>query len=138
MGELKVEKIKKIIVVMLSFILLNAFVVTPKAAVKEDMKAVWISTVYNQDWPSVGSRNNVAKQKEEFIKILEDVKSLGMNTVILQVRPKGDALYRSNINPWSDVLTGTQGQDPGYDPLAFAIEEAHKRGIKLHAWPKSL
>lgn len=128
------KKLKKIIVVMLSFILLNAFVVTPKAAVKEDMKAVWISTVYNQDWPSVSSRNNVAKQKEEFIKILEDVKGLGMNTVILQVRPKGDALYRSNINPWSDVLTGTQGQDPGYDPLAFAIEEAHKRGIKLHAW----
>ena len=110
------KKMKKILAILLSFIMINVIVVTPKAAVNEDMKAVWITTVYNQDWPSVGARNNVAQQKQEFINILEDIKSLGLNTVIVQVRPKGDALYKSNINPWSEVLTGTQGKDPGYDP----------------------
>ncbi|MDU1567707.1 MULTISPECIES: family 10 glycosylhydrolase [Clostridium] len=128
------KKMKKILAILLSFIMINVIVVTPKAAVNEDMKAVWITTVYNQDWPSVGARNNVAQQKQEFINILEDIKSLGLNTVIVQVRPKGDALYKSNINPWSEVLTGTQGKDPGYDPLTFITEEAHKRGIKVHAW----
>ena len=57
-----------------------------------------------------------------------------MNTVVVQVRPKGDALYESSINPWSDVLTGTQGKYPGYDPMKFMIEEAHKRGMEFHAW----
>ncbi|KLE14652.1 family 10 glycosylhydrolase [Clostridium sp. C8] len=128
------KKINRVVALLLSFVMINFLAVTPKAEVNEDMKAVWISTVYNQDWPSVGARNNVSQQKQEFINILEDVKSLGLNTVIVQVRPKGDSLYKSNINPWSEVLTGTQGKDPGYDPLAFAIEEAHKRGIKVHAW----
>jgi uncharacterized lipoprotein YddW (UPF0748 family)/putative cell wall-binding protein len=128
------KKINRVVALLLSFVMINFLAVTPKAEVNEDMKAVWISTVYNQDWPSVGARNNVSQQKQEFINILEDVKSLGLNTVIVQVRPKGDSLYKSNINPWSEVLTGTQGKDPGYDPLAFAIEEAHKRGIKVQAW----
>lgn len=128
------RKLKVLLVVLLSFIILNVNLISTKAVTNEDMKAVWVTTVYNKDWPSVESRNNPEKQKQEFINILEDVKNLGLNTVIVQVRPKGDALYRSNINPWSDVLTGVQGKDPGYDPLAFAIEEAHKRGIQVHAW----
>ncbi|MGL4791752.1 MAG: glycoside hydrolase family 10 protein, partial [Anaerotignaceae bacterium] len=59
---------------------------------------------------------------------------LGLNTVIVQVRPKGDALYNSAINPWSSVLTGTEDKNPGYDPMAFMIEETHKRGMEFHAW----
>ncbi|GAB6168187.1 cell wall-binding glycosyl-hydrolase Cwp19 [Clostridium carnis] len=122
-------------ILCLSFICLSLLGITEvKASTNEDMQAVWITTVYNQDWPSQASRNNVQLQKQEFINILEDVKTIGLNTVIVQVRPKGDALYKSNINPWSDVLTGVQGKDPGYDPLSFIIDEAHNRGIKVHAW----
>ncbi|MEG2195893.1 MAG: family 10 glycosylhydrolase, partial [Cellulosilyticaceae bacterium] len=98
----------------------------------EDVRAVWISTVHNLDYPSV--KNNEAAQKSEFIQKLDELQAIGINTVVVQVRPKGDALYQSSINPWSDVLTGTQGKYPGYDPMAFMIEEAHKRGMAFHAW----
>jgi uncharacterized lipoprotein YddW (UPF0748 family) len=98
----------------------------------EELRAVWISTVYNLDYPSV--KNNVQQQKAEFIQILDQIQEIGLNTVVVQVRPKADALYSSQINPWSDVLTGTQGKNPGYDPLAFMIEETHKRGMSFHAW----
>lgn len=97
-----------------------------------EMKAVWMTTVYSLDFPT--AKNNIAAQKDEFINKLEQLKSAGINTVVVQVRPKADALYKSGINPWSDVLTGVQGKDPGYDPLAFMIEEAHKRGMFFHAW----
>ena len=102
------------------------------AAEHTDMRAVWISTVYSADYPSV--TNNVEAQKAEFIEKLDQAKDLGMNTVIVQVRPKGDAFYESELNPWSAVLTGVQGKDPGYDPMAFMIREAHKRGLEFHAW----
>ena len=99
---------------------------------KRETRAVWVSTVWNMDWPSkVGDIN---AQKQEFIKILDEVSGLGFNTIVVQVRPKADALYRSSINPWSDVLTGVQGKDPGYDPLEFMINEAHKRNLDIHAW----
>ncbi|MEG0351912.1 MAG: family 10 glycosylhydrolase [Cellulosilyticaceae bacterium] len=98
----------------------------------EDVRAVWISTVHNLDYPSV--KNNEAAQKSEFIQKLDELQAIGINTVVVQIRPKGDALYQSSINPWSDVLTGTQGKYPGYDPMAFMIEEAHKRGMAFHAW----
>lgn len=128
------KKLKVVLFLLLSFVIFNFNLSKAEAATNEDMKAVWITTIYNKDWPSVESRNNPEKQKQEIISILEDVKSLGLNTVIVQVRPKGDALYKSNINPWSEVLTGTQGKDPGYNPLAYFIQEAHKRGIQVHAW----
>lgn len=99
---------------------------------QEKMKAVWMASVYNIDFPS--TKNDVTAQKNEFIQKLDKLKSLGINTVVVQVRPKADALYKSDINPWSDVLTGTQGQYPGYDPMAFMIEETHKRGMSFHAW----
>ena len=96
------------------------------------VSAVWIATVYNTDFPKV--KNNADAQKKEFIDYLDKLKDLGINTVVVQVRPKSDALYKSNINPWSDVLTGVQGKDPGYDPMKFMISEAHKRGMDFHAW----
>lgn len=99
---------------------------------QENMQAVWMTTVYNIDFPS--TKSDVAAQKNQYIEKLDKLKSIGINTIIVQVRPKSDALYKSDINPWSDVLTGTQGQYPGYDPMAFMIEEAHKRGISFHAW----
>ncbi len=97
-----------------------------------DMRAVWISTVYSADYPS--TTNNPTAQKQEFIEKLDKIQALGLNTVVVQIRPKGDAFYTSAINPWSAVLTGTQGQNPGYDPMAFMIAETHKRGMEFHAW----
>lgn len=104
------------------------------ADASNDMRAAWVTSVYNMDWPSSSSKGNISYQKSEFIKMLDSLKNMGLNAVFVQVRPKGDALYKSSINPWSDVLTGTQGKDPGYDPLAFMVEEAHKRGMEIHAW----
>ncbi|WP_458407621.1 family 10 glycosylhydrolase [Anaerotignum sp.] len=102
------------------------------AADHTDMRAVWISTVYSADYPS--TTNNEAAQKAEFIEKLDKAQALGLNTVVMQVRPKGDAFYESELNPWSAVLTGVQGMDPGYDPMEFMIKETHKRGMEFHAW----
>lgn len=98
------------------------------------MKGVWISTVFNLDWPFTGASGNQAQQQEEYIRLLDDVQSIGMNTVFVQVRPAADALYPSALVPWSKFLTGTQGKNPGYDPLAFMTAETHKRGMQFHAW----
>jgi uncharacterized lipoprotein YddW (UPF0748 family) len=96
---------------------------------------VWIATVDHIDWPP---RNTLVPeaQKAELIRILDKVASLKLNTVIFQVRPAADALYRSPIEPWSEYLTGRQGLAPSpmYDPLEFAIQEAHKRGLQIQAW----
>ncbi|GAA0105701.1 hypothetical protein UT300013_23250 [Paraclostridium sordellii] len=125
---------KIISIVMITAMLIGVIPIKANAesGLKRETRAIWISTVWNMDWPTkVGDIN---AQKEEFIKILDEVNGLGFNTVVVQVRPKADALYKSNINPWSDVLTGTQGKDPGYDPLEFMISEAHKRNLDIHAW----
>ena len=107
----------------------------PKPQRLKELRGVWIATVNNVDWPSRPDLT-VAKQKEELVAILDRVAELHLNAVFFQVRPMGDALYTSQIEPWSEFLTGTTGKapDPPYDPLAFAIEEAHARGIELHAW----
>lgn len=99
----------------------------------DEMRGAWISTV-NGDWPSSSAKGNVEKQKLEFIQQLDALKDMGINAVFVQVRANGDAIYPSGLVPWNSVLTGTQGKDPGYDPLAFMIEEAHKRGLEFHAW----
>lgn len=122
---------------LISFLIgLSLFMITGvnSSAQTDEMSAAWVSTVYNLDWPSSNSKNNPQMQKQELINMLEKLKETGINTIVLQVRPKADALYKSSINPWSDVLTGTAGKDPGYDPLKFAVEEAHKRNMEIHAW----
>ncbi|WP_422732429.1 glycoside hydrolase family 10 protein [Leclercia pneumoniae] len=106
----------------------------------QPMRGVWLATVSRLDWPPVNSVNvsspalRIRLQQQALITKLDNLKSLGINTVFFQVKPDGTALWPSQILPWSDMLTGTIGQDPGYDPLKFMIEEAHKRGIKVHAW----
>ena len=96
-----------------------------------EFRGVWVSTVFSLDWPKA---NDEQTQKEELITLFDAVKDANMNAILLQVRAESDAFYNSSKEPWSRWLTGVQGQDPGYDPLAFAIEEAHKRGLELHAW----
>ena len=125
---------KKIKIVLASMFLFFVIFSVDVYAEKYEMRGVWITTVYNKDWPSKSNYGNVDKQKKEFINILDELKSQGINTVVVQVRTAGDALYKSNINPWSNVLTGIQGKDPGYDPLQFMIEETHERGMEFHAW----
>ena len=100
---------------------------------KRDMRATFLTTVSNLDWP-FNPRDNATKQKNDLIMYLDRHAAANVNTVMFQVRPAADVLYKSNIEPWSTVLTGTQGQDPGYDPLEFAIAESHARGMDLHAW----
>src|SRR5699024_2535753 len=112
--------------------MLSTFRLDVFAHTNTEMRGVWISSVYNMDWPK--TKNNITAQKKEYTDLLDKLKSVGMNTVIVQIRPKSDALYKSSINPWSEYLTGTQGKDPGYDPLTFLIDEAHKRGMEFHAW----
>ena len=105
---------------------------------KREMRAGWLATVYRIDWPTTAmtsvTASNITKQKNEFIAILDSVKAANMNAVLFQIRPETDAFYDSAYEPWSAHLGGARGVYPGYDPTAFAIEEAHKRGIELHAW----
>lgn len=99
---------------------------------KKEIRATWVTTVYNLDWPT--TKNNASAQMAELQHILDHCQKMNFNAVILQVRPMADAFYPSSLEPWSQFLTGMQGTDPGYDPLKFAIEEAHKRGMEFHAW----
>jgi uncharacterized lipoprotein YddW (UPF0748 family) len=102
---------------------------------EREFRGVWVATVANIDWPSKPGLTS-EEQQLEAITILDSVVALRLNAVILQVRPQCDALYDSKLEPWSYYLTGTQGKapEPYYDPLTFWVEEAHKRGIELHAW----
>ncbi|MGW1559026.1 glycoside hydrolase family 10 protein [Streptomyces sp. NPDC002144] len=97
------------------------------------MRGVWVATVTNRDWPSRPGLT-VDRQKAELTAILDRAVEDRLNAVILQVRPTADALWPSPYEPWSDVLTGTQGKAPGWDPLGTAVKEAHARGLELHAW----
>lgn len=107
--------------------------VPPKLA--REFRGVWVATVANIDWPSKPGLPT-DQQKTELLEILDTAKRLNLNAIVLQVRPACDALYPSKIEPWSEFLTGEMGRapEPFYDPLAFAIEESHKRGMELHAW----
>jgi uncharacterized lipoprotein YddW (UPF0748 family) len=102
---------------------------------KYEFRAAWIATVNNIDWPS--SKNLSAfQQQQEFINIITRLRQIGINAVIVQIRPAADAFYPSSYEPWSEYLTGRQGVAPSpyYDPLQFMIDETHKRGMEFHAW----
>jgi len=107
---------------------------------KRHLRGVWISTTSNLDWPSSEAKNTkndkerIQKTKNELITILDRAVEMNINAVFFQVSPEGDAFYKSEIVPWSRYLTGVFGKDPGFDPLAFAVEEAHKRNLEIHAW----
>ncbi len=102
---------------------------------QREFRAAWIATVHNLDWPSKPGLSP-QQQRAEMIALLDLAASTGLNAVVLQIRTECDAFYASKLEPWSYFLTGNQGSGPadGYDPLAFAVAEAHKRGIELHAW----
>lgn len=103
--------------------------------IAREFRGVWVASVDNIDWPS-RSDLSPCDQQAELITLLDRAAALRLNAVILQVRPAADALYASKLEPWSEYLTGVQGRAPSpwYDPLAFAVKEAHARGLELHAW----
>jgi uncharacterized lipoprotein YddW (UPF0748 family) len=98
-----------------------------------ELRGAWISTVYNGTWPSRAGLTPAAAQSE-LLAIFDGLAAARMNVVFLQVRAESDALYASSLEPWSRFLTGTQGEAPGWDPLAFAVAEGHARGLEIHAW----
>ncbi len=100
---------------------------------EREFRGAWVATVYNLDWPSKPGLP-AATQKAQLRALLDRAAELKLNAILLQVRPASDALYASKTEPWSQFLSGKAGISPGYDPLAFAIAEAHARGLELHAW----
>lgn len=106
---------------------------TAPPTVTREMRGLWIATVANIDWPSRPGLP-AEQQRAELIDLLDRAQRAGINAVMFHVRPNADAVYRSELEPWASMLTGTTGGDPGYDPLELAVREAHARGIQLHAW----
>ncbi|GAA1112501.1 glycoside hydrolase family 10 protein [Nocardiopsis metallicus] len=100
---------------------------------KREMRGAWLTTVRNIDWPSEPGLS-ADEQKAELDQWLDESVEMGLNAVFLHARPTADAVYDSELEPWARYLTGEQGGDPGYDPLEYAVEEAHKRGLEMHAW----
>lgn len=103
---------------------------------KREFRATWFTTHYGIDWPKTKatSSSTITTQKKEMTDIFDKLQRGNMNAVCFQARPVSDAFYQSSYEPWSHILTGTRGKNPGYDPLAYAVQEAHKRGMELHAW----
>src|SRR5688572_11555818 len=108
---------------------------TDPPSIQREFRAAWVASVANIDWPSRPGLSTW-EQQAELIAILNRSVALNLNAVILQVRPAADAFYNSPYEPWSEYLTGAEGRapEPYYDPLHFAVDEAHKRGLELHAW----
>ncbi len=117
-------------------VILLCSITTWAASPKREFRATWLTTASSIDWPKYKARNETGRkaQQLELTYIFDELVKSNMNAVCLQVRGRSDAFYKSSYEPWSQDLTDTRGQDPGYDPLAFAIEEAHKRGLELHVW----
>ena len=105
-------------------------------APKYEIRASWITTLGGLDWPTrkATSKSGIEAQKKELCDILDRLKAANFNTVLLQTRVRGDVIYPSAIETFTESLAGKEGRSPGYDPLQFAIDECHKRGMELHAW----
>lgn len=103
------------------------------AGPKREMRATWLTTVSNIDWPKAGTVG-VEAQKKELTRMLDSIQTMNMNTVFFHIRPACDAVYQSSYEPWSSYLNHGRGVNPGYDPLQFCIEECHKRGLSCHGW----
>jgi uncharacterized lipoprotein YddW (UPF0748 family) len=110
------------------------FVSSEVQAQRQELRGAWIATVINLDWPTKGATSE--KQQKELLFILDRLQLCGINTLFFQIRCEADAFYQSDIEPWSFYLTGKQGQapEPFWDPIVFAKQEAHKRGMELHLW----
>ncbi len=127
-----------------AILMLLALVIAPAInaqdpLVKREMRSSWVATVWQLDWPpsvvsETGNASQIQKQKDALTKMLDSLQVNNFNAINFQVRSRADAMYKSSYEPWSVDLVKTRGMDPGWDPLAFAVEECHKRGMECHAW----
>ena len=125
-------KIKRFLLLLIAIAVTAGITCHADEAQKREMRAAWVATVYRIDWPT--SVNNASAQKNELIAYLDNLQAQNFNAIFFQVRSMCDAMYQSSYEPWSSYLTNTRGKNPGYDPLAFAVEQCHARGIQCHAW----
>ena len=125
---------KRFLSILAAVLLLSAWTIQTWAydTPKREFRSAWIATVWCLDWPSQGA--GATKQKEQMDRLLDSLQVNRFNAVNFQVRSMCDAMYRSSMEPWSSYLTGTRGQDPGFDPLQYVVEGCHKRGMECHAW----
>lgn len=109
------------------------------SSVKREMRSAWVATVWRLDWPKnlisqTGNQTEINRQKKDLVTLLDSLSVNNFNAVNLQVRSRCEALYKSSYEPWSNEIVETRGMDPGYDPLEFAVQECHARGMECHAW----
>ncbi|MGM9799371.1 MAG: family 10 glycosylhydrolase [Muribaculaceae bacterium] len=130
------KQISRLLLLTVAIILGVSTAMAADAPVKREMRSTWLATVWRLDWPSatIGGGGTVASQKAEMITLLDSLQANNFNCVNFQVRGRADAFYKSSYEPWSEDLVSKRGNDPGYDPLAFVVEECHKRGMECHAW----
>lgn len=129
-------KFKSVLIALMVLLALPVLAETDYLTPKNEFRSTWLTTVWRLDWPnSVGSTEGIRKnQQKQMIQILDSLAKNNFNAVNFQVRGLCDAMYKSKYEPWSEYVSGTRGKDPGWDPLAFVVEECHKRGMECHAW----
>lgn len=125
------NRILKTLFLILSMIAVLAFKCKEKKVNPKEARGLWVSRM---EWAIQADSNRIASQKQKIIEIFQDASQARLNFILFQIRGNGDAFYQSRYEPWSDMLTGLLGKYPGWDPLAFAIEQAHLKGLELHAW----
>ncbi len=126
---------KRLFCLTLLYILLS-----PTSYAQQEVRAVWVATIGGIDWPRNYARDTqtINKQKKDFTDMLDKLQQININTILLQTRVRGTVIYPSAYEPWDGCMSGVPGRSPGYDPLRFAIEECHKRGMEIHAWVVTL
>lgn len=129
------RSVRTLLLVSSGLFLFFATSVAAQPPLKHEFRGAWIATAYNLDWPTSRTASP-STQKTELRRMLDSLRATGINAVFFQVRSEGDAMYKSDLEPWAYWLTGAQGRapDPFYDPLRFVSEEAHARGMEVHAW----
>lgn len=128
------------IIISLFTLLCAAVTAAQSVSPKYEYRAVWVTVIENLDWPRTVACDSLSaeRQKAELVTLLDSLQAMHVNTVLLQTRVRGDVIYPSSLEPFSYLFSGETGRHPGYDPLAFAIEECHKRDMQLHAWVVTL
>lgn len=134
------RKIAIIIIFIAAFLAANAQNIYDVQYPKFEERAVWLATIGGIDWPRTKATDatSTERQKQELCSILDRLQQANINVVILQTRVRGSVIYPSDIETWDETITGRAGRAPSYDPLAFAIDECHRRGMELHAWLVSI
>ena len=120
--------------IILFFLLLTTL--TASSQPKHEVRAVWLTTIGGIDWPATYAHDGmgIKAQQQQLCNILDRLKAVNVNTVLLQTRVRATTIYPSDLEPWDGCLSGRPGRSPGYDALQFAIDECHRRGMELHAW----